>query len=197
MDLSQQRDRGLRPVLVYVGHVHVIDEVDEGLVGGRTVVLTTLLLDHGLDVLLQGQGVSEGVEVDGSVGDLLRVGVLEVVLNDGGLSGTSSSDKEDGLVSGDMQGDDVIEPLGEHRLDVDLGEAQLLVVLILRHDLSPVMPLGHSVLDLPEVVEYEASFRISDLGDGPPLRVEVLLIFLVVLPSSDGSSDGPHASELE
>jgi hypothetical protein len=33
-------------------HVHVIDEVDQSLIGGGTESLTTLLLNHGLDALL-------------------------------------------------------------------------------------------------------------------------------------------------
>jgi hypothetical protein len=61
-NLSNQRDGSLGLILISLGHVKIIQEVDQNLTGRRTVVLTSLFEDLRLKQSLQGLGVSVGVE---------------------------------------------------------------------------------------------------------------------------------------
>lgn len=112
----------LRPILIHIGHVQIINERNEHLIHRTTVSLTGLLIQHSLDVPLEGLGVGERREVDGLVGDLLGLGGREVVFDDLGLAGTGATHEQHGFLALQVDVEEVPQTGGVDRRHEDLGE---------------------------------------------------------------------------
>lgn len=139
--LTDESDGRLRVVSIELGHVKIIDEVDElelanGGVGARHLLLELLLKDS-----LEQSGVGVVVEVDNLLEVLITVGneLVEETLGDLGLTATGTSDEKrrvtnldellhevlrgDGVNSGDSVVGDTLGSVddGVHVLGVELG----------------------------------------------------------------------------
>lgn len=85
-------------ILVYIWHVKIVHEVNKDLVGWGSIGLTSSLINVSFDNLLESLGVSVTVEVERGIKNVLFVKSGEVVLNDGGLTGTGRTDIENTLL---------------------------------------------------------------------------------------------------
>ena len=91
-DLTDQTQRRLSAESINSRHVEIIHEEDEMATSSRTEDLTRTLVNVALKHGLKCLRVSVGVEVHRGVDALLLVKGHEVVLNDSGLTSTSSTD---------------------------------------------------------------------------------------------------------
>ena len=66
-DLSDETNRRLSSILVHIGHVQVIHEIDKYLARRRSILFTKSLVNVSFDDSLKGFGVSVTVEVYRSV----------------------------------------------------------------------------------------------------------------------------------
>ena len=84
--LSNEGDGCLRVVRVQLGHVEIVQEINQPLLAWRPVVLPCLLLQGLLQHLLQHAGIRKVVEIDGGEDGLLAIQLLEVTSDDGCLT---------------------------------------------------------------------------------------------------------------
>ena len=98
-----------RAVLVHLGHVHVVQEVDELLAAGRTVVLTGLLLQRLLNDLLGHLGAV--VEVEGDIGhSVLLVQVAESLIEHESLARAGQPYEHEGELAVHQHVDEILHP---------------------------------------------------------------------------------------
>jgi len=107
-DLTDQTNGRLSAVLVDVWHVKIVHEEDQDLSGRRSVDLTGSLVDITFNDSLEGLGVSVRVKVDGGGEDGLGVDVGEVILDNGGLTGTGVTDIQYALAGVLVDVDDIL-----------------------------------------------------------------------------------------
>ena len=107
--LSDERVRLNCTVRVHLGHVHVVDEVDEFLGARRTVVSPGLLLQRLLHHLLQHEGVGVVVEGNGGHQGLVFIQALQLVINEDGFAAPCVADEHDGSLVGHEEVHEVLE----------------------------------------------------------------------------------------
>lgn len=71
---------------------------------------------------MEGNGVSKGIERNGSAFNLSGVSLLQEFLSDGSLSGSGVTDEENRLETVDVDVQHVLKLCGVQSLDVDLTE---------------------------------------------------------------------------
>jgi len=88
--LTEERNSSLCLIIILLGHVQVINELKELILSERSISLTGLLFEEGLQLGLKKSRVSVEIEVD----DLLKIivtnrgKIVEETLSDLGLTAT-------------------------------------------------------------------------------------------------------------
>ena len=103
--LSDDCVRAHRPVAVDLGHVHVIQEVDQLLASRRAVVFPCLLLQRFLQDLLSH--LCAVVEVEGDIGnEVILIKMTQGLVQHEGFSGASQPDQHQGKLALDQKIDE-------------------------------------------------------------------------------------------
>jgi hypothetical protein len=175
-DLSNQRDRSLGLVFISLGHVEIIQEVDQNLTGRRSVVLTSLFDDLRFEQGLESFGVSIGVERHTGLKGGIGVKGSQEIFDVGGLTGSSLSDIEATLSGENVQvQEESLASSGRGRNDEVLIETLEFLV----HWWGNSVPSNPIISDgIEVVVEDLTSFRELLFGESLEVVGEGVLVFI-------------------
>lgn len=94
---------------IYLGHIHIVDEINEGLISWRSVVPPSLLLQRLLQNLLQH--LRGGVEVEWYIGDSIVVGEgRQLLANQNSLATTRVAHQHDRMTFCHEQIQEISDP---------------------------------------------------------------------------------------
>jgi len=205
-ELPEEGNGLLGPVLVDLGHVDVVDEVDHLLGPGGAEGAASLLLENALHGALEEHRVGEAVEVDVHVGKGVGVHVAQLVGHDCRLARASAADKHAGVLVGHEELEEVGQALRLHGGDVDVAKDHGGRVRVLGHLLQPGDEGGAEDL----VLELEGEHVLADavVEDRPLLgkadRLELVapeavkcLAVVDLLVGKGAAPDRPHAGVVE
>mmetsp|Transcript_13737 Transcript_13737/g.31797 ORF Transcript_13737/g.31797 Transcript_13737/m.31797 type:complete len:274 (+) Transcript_13737:5638-6459(+) len=193
--LAQQRQGLLRAVDVDLGHVEIVNEVHKLARAEGSVYTAGLLLEGRLHGGLERERVGHAVKIDVEELRRLRVEVAELVLHDCGLTGTSGTDEHAQAALGHELVEQEHQAHGFHRVDEDVPEESVRVVLV-RRDLGvPVQELASVGVD-DEVEDGAAIREPHDLPlVGPPFREAQAVVHALL--DSERATHTPDAAEHE
>jgi hypothetical protein len=188
-NLSNKRDRSLSEILISLGHVKIIQEVDQNFARWWTVVLTSLLNNLRFKQGLERFGISVGVERHTGAESSLSVDSGQEILNVGGLSSTSFTDVKHTLSGENMHVQEESLASGGRGRNDEVLVKTLIFLVHWRSDSVPSNPLGFDRIKV--VVEALTIIRESFLVVGSHGVGEGVLVFV------ETTSKTPHSGEDE
>jgi hypothetical protein len=191
-NLSNEANWRLCSIFIKIWHVVIIQEIDEGLGWGWSISSTGSLVYVGFEHDLEGGGISVGVEVHGGGDGGLLVKLTEVVLHDGGLTGTSRSDVDHTLLGSDMDVQEEGLSGGVGSWHNEVAEKTFILSVEFWSNSVPMFPASFD--NIIEVVEDLSSFWEFEIWIGDQASVLVTEGVLVLIK---GGSISPHGGEDE
>ena len=159
--LTRQLDRRLGVVLVHVGHVEIVEEVDHSLGAGRAEANSRLLLQRLLHDHLKRGRVHEVVHVDRAEAPVLRVQRAQSLAHQRRLARARVADEHAVVLVLDEAVEEVGEPGGLHGRHEYVGESLGRVVAEALHLLLPRSHLHRHRVDV--VVENQPLLGVQDV----------------------------------
>jgi len=127
------------------------------------------------------------------VSHFFSLGAGQVIFDDRSLTGTRITDEKHWLASSDVAIQQISQSGSVQSSYVNLSESHFFLHSVRHYLCLPLLPVVFR--RLAEVIKCVTSLWEFNLSDRSPERIELLLIFLIILSASDGPSVSPHASK--